>query len=85
MYYIMSKTLVARLEEMKEIYTKLDALGCYNDYDAIREWKALAQDFVRTGSPSEGRIPFPEAKRVLVYRFCNRIGNDTTLELKNIH
>jgi hypothetical protein len=78
----MSKDLKRRLEEMQEIYSKLDALGCSNDFEAIREWKKLAQNYLKTGENSSGKILFPEAGRVLIYQFSNRLGCDTILEIK---
>lgn len=79
-----SKTLIERLNEIKRIYVKLEELDLNGDYRAIREWKTLAQEFVRTGVNSQGKILFEEANRFLVYRFCNLSHQESFLELQRM-
>lgn len=76
------KDLKERLREIQVIYKKLDELGCSNEYNAIQEWKLLAQNFVKTGENSQGKIQFPEAQRTIYYKFTNRMGSSSTLEMK---
>lgn len=67
-----------RLQVAQHIYSKLETFGLLNSsYDAIVSFKKILNEYVRgavhndllyTQKVIQGKIPFPEANKILVYR-----------------
>ena len=62
------KSLEERLEEMKQIYVKLNDLGITEQTCCgISKFKVFANDFVKNGISYSGSIKLQEINRKLVY------------------
>lgn len=58
-----------RYEEMKKVYTELERLGLGVQFDEIKRFHKVCNDYVRDGAPVSGSINLPFAGRKLVYSF----------------
>lgn len=58
-----------RIDEMKKIYTELERLQLGPQFDEIREFHRVCNDYVRTGDSVSGSIPIASLRRFLVYHF----------------
>ncbi len=63
------KPIEKRLEDMKKIYTELDRLGLGNQFDEIKQFQQICNEYVRTGASASGSINLPYINRRLVYNF----------------
>jgi len=61
------KEFKERFEEIKEIYKKLNDLGLNIDINGIKEFKVIANDFVKNSISASGKIKIPEIGRELIY------------------
>lgn len=68
----MKKTIVERINEVRNLYLQLDGLGLHAHIDEVAEFRQIANEFVRNGTSASGSIPIPSAKRWLVYTFSNQ-------------
>ena len=66
----MTKTQEIRLKEVLEIYRKLKELGLSDEVcNDLKEFRRIANTFVKEGYSTQGKIPLPEIGRVLIYHF----------------
>ena len=63
------KPIGERIEEMKKIYTELDRLGLGSQFDEIKQFQQVCNDYVRSGQSASGSINIPYINRKLVYNF----------------
>ena len=66
------KPLHLRIEEIKNIYLQLEQLGLDDRFDAIVNFKKLANSYVKDGIGSNGVMPINSINRVLCYRFSEK-------------
>jgi hypothetical protein len=64
-----TKTISERLEEMKKIYTELARLGLGDQFDEIKQFQQICNDYVRNGSSISGSINISYIGRKLFYNF----------------
>lgn len=63
------KPIGIRIAEMQQIYTELERLQLGPQYDEIRAFQRVCNEYVRTGKAVSGAIPIPSLQRRLVYHF----------------
>ena len=63
------KPIGARVEEMKRIYVELQRLGLGPQFDEIKQFQQVCNDYVRLGQSASGSINIPYISRRLVYDF----------------
>lgn len=78
------KPLPQRLAEVAALYRQLDGLGLSPEFPGIRQFREIANAFVRDGTGASGRIPLPEAGRTLVYRLTTQphLVSDVVLRMR---
>jgi len=78
------KTITARISEIKLIYEKLQNLGLDSEVcPGIKEFKEVANSFVKEGVSLSGKIKLPEIERTLVYTLTMQSHIDSNVVLKN--
>ena len=63
------KTVSERIYEMKKIYYELERLNLGDQFDEIKAFHAICNDYVRSGNTVSGTIHLPFANRKIVYHF----------------
>lgn len=59
-----------RVAEMVNIFTKLrDANLGILEFEEVRAFRKICNDFIKDGRPVKGKIPISGAKRILCYDF----------------
>lgn len=62
-----TKPLEVRLQEVTEVYAAVEALGLPDDLPGWKEFRAIANAFVKDGVAASGTLPIPGTKRALQY------------------
>lgn len=75
------KPQVQRVNECLELCSKLRNLGVY-DLESMRPFRQAANEFVRNGTSSSGRLVVPEADRVCEYVLTTQPGRDSRVCLR---
>lgn len=78
------KSKEVRVIECLRIRKKLAELGLPDELPAIAELLKLMRDYVDNGVGTSGTIPFPEARRKIVYKFSTNIHIESTVILRNL-
>lgn len=73
-----------RLDEIIEIYKKLNELGLNIDICGINEFKKIANEFVKNNISSSGKIKIPEIERELIYILSTQSHIISSVSLKHI-
>lgn len=72
------KTLTERINEIKNIYIKLEELGLHKRFDSMESFYKDAQTYIREGISIQGKIKIPEIERNFYYKLVTR--NDQACE-----
>lgn len=79
------KSLENRLNEIKNIYKKLNELGISEDVCSnIKTFKKIANDFVKNGESQSGKIVLIEIQRILYYILSKQKHVESTVKLSCI-
>ena len=61
------KTIGERINEVKALYEQLESYGITDRFDGVKEFKRIANEFVRHGHGASGKIPLEGIDRTLEY------------------
>lgn len=79
------KSLENRLNEIKNIYKKLNELGISEDVCSnIKTFKKIANEFVKNGESQSGKIVLIEIQRILYYILSIQKHVESTVKLSCI-
>uniref|UniRef100_A0A6C0CQU9 Uncharacterized protein n=1 Tax=viral metagenome TaxID=1070528 RepID=A0A6C0CQU9_9ZZZZ len=73
-----SKTLTERINEIKNIYLKLEELGLHKRFDSMELFYKDVQIYIKEGICIQNKIKIPEIERVFYYKLVIR--NDQVCE-----
>ena len=77
------KPVSTRIEEMKKIYIELERLGLGSQFDEIKAFQHICNDYVRTGEPHSGSIPLRFVNKTLFYSFSSKIGKECVAVIRS--
>ena len=63
-----SKTLTERVNEIKNIYTKLEELGLHKRFDSMEPFYKDVQVYIKEGISIQNKLKIPEIERILYYK-----------------
>ena len=66
---MVQRSIGNRIEEMKKIYVELEKLELGDQFDEIKTFQMICNDYVRKGEAVSGTIIIPNLMRKLVYNF----------------
>ena len=66
---MVQRSIGNRIEEMKKIYVELEKLELGDQFDEIKTFQIICNDYVRKGESVSGTIIIPNLMRKLVYNF----------------
>ena len=80
-----TKCFQDRYKEIVPVYSKLRELGISDQFTGITEFFGIANEFVKNGTASSGRISIPELDRVIIYKLSNKshIRSEVVFKSKN--
>jgi hypothetical protein len=75
------KTIKQRKSEMDVIFDKLTNLGITEEFENIKKFKEMAEDYIETGQSYSGRLKIKEIEYILFYLLSNNesIENSVTI------
>lgn len=75
------KTLKQRKSEMDTIFDKLTNLGILEEFENIKKFKEMSEDYIETGQSYSGRLKIKEIGYFLFYILTNKetIENSVTM------
>lgn len=79
------KSVAKRIEEIKNIYLQLDALGIDDRFYEIEQFKKIANAYVRDGIGINGVIPIPAIHRTICYKLTEKENVPCTVVMKFMH
>lgn len=76
------KDITVRIQEVRRLYEQLDLLGLHDGFEAVTEFKRIANEYVKTGASASGVLRIPSVKRKLIYTLTAKTHNACTIVLK---
>ena len=79
------RTRQERQDIVNRIITQLEVLGIWNpvSFPCMTELQKVMNNFLETGQYEVGKIRFPEANRIIEYRFTNIKPHESMVNLKS--
>ena len=77
------KTVGDRVAEMRAIYEQLETYGLTDRFEGVREFKKIANLFVREGQSASGKIPLEGIDRNLEYVLSMNPKKDAMVVLRH--
>jgi hypothetical protein len=80
----MQKDLTERLNEIKELYSKLESLGMHKRFISLDPFYKACQEYVKEGVSASGTIKLPEIERNLYYKLTATFGRECSVLLRRV-
>ena len=75
------KTQKDRIDEIIELYHKLNRCGFPNKLEEILEFKKILNKWIKDGQYTKGRIKLPGWERIIHYELYTRKGTEIAVNL----
>jgi DNA invertase Pin-like site-specific DNA recombinase len=78
------KNLEKRKSDLENIYNKMEELGLTNEFENVKKFKEIFEDYILTGQSYSGKLKIKEINYMIIYKLTTKDNIENEVIIRKI-